>query len=100
MGGDFSQVELRVLAEVSGDARMRKAFADDMDLHRLTAAALLDIPAEDVNMEERQLAKAVNFGLIYGQSVKGLQSYAQSSYGVELSSAEASLARRRFFEAY
>jgi len=98
--GDFSQVELRVLAEVSGDVRMRQAFSAGEDLHRLTAAALLGTPQAEVTAEQRQLAKAVNFGLIYGQSAAGLQQYAQASYSVELSLEEAHVARRRFFETY
>uniref|UniRef100_A0A7S4V6N1 DNA-directed DNA polymerase family A palm domain-containing protein n=1 Tax=Alexandrium monilatum TaxID=311494 RepID=A0A7S4V6N1_9DINO len=98
--GDFSQIELRVLAEVSGDERMRRAFAAGEDLHRLTAGALLQVPPEEVTAQHRQLAKAVNFGLVFGQSAAGLQHYAQASYGVELTLDEAQVARRRFFQTY
>lgn len=98
--GDFSQVELRVLAEVSGDTRMRRAFASGQDLHCITAAALLGISEDAVTKEERQLAKAVNFGLIYGQSAAGLQQHAQASYGVAMTLEEAECARRAFFDAF
>ncbi|CAE8692525.1 unnamed protein product [Polarella glacialis] len=98
--GDFSQVELRVLAEISGDDRMREAFATGHDLHRITAAALLGVPEDEVTSEQRQLAKAVNFGLIYGQSASGLSHYARDSYGVELTAAEAETARSQFFTTY
>mmetsp|Transcript_89805 Transcript_89805/g.187698 ORF Transcript_89805/g.187698 Transcript_89805/m.187698 type:complete len:678 (-) Transcript_89805:149-2182(-) len=98
--GDFSQVELRVLAEVSGDERMKSAFTSGQDLHRVTAAALLGTVPEDVSPEERQLAKAVNFGLIYGQSAAGLRRYAETKYGVILTQEEAQVARRNFFRTY
>lgn len=98
--GDFSQVELRVLAEISGDTRMKNAFARGEDLHTLTAAELLDVAVEKVSAAQRQLAKAINFGLIYGMGARGLQQYAEGSYGVVISHAEAQLARQRFFEAY
>eukprot|EP00928_Gymnodinium_smaydae_P048278 TRINITY_DN32266_c0_g1_i1.p1 TRINITY_DN32266_c0_g1~~TRINITY_DN32266_c0_g1_i1.p1 ORF type:complete len:779 (+),score=179.99 TRINITY_DN32266_c0_g1_i1:260-2338(+) len=98
--GDFSQVELRVLAEVSRDERMCRAFAEGEDLHKATAAALLGVDPSDVTSEERQLAKAVNFGLVYGQSALGLQQYAEDQYGVSLTLPEASAAKERFFEVY
>lgn len=98
--GDFSQVELRVLAEVSGDERMRKAFAEGEDLHRVTAAAVLGVESSNITKQDRQLAKAVNFGLIYGQSLAGFQRYAESNFGVALSPREAARARSGFFAAF
>ena len=97
---DYSQIELRVAALVSGDDAMLAAYADGLDLHRATAAAVLGIEPGAVTKAQRQMAKAVNFGLLFGQGAAGLQRYAKSSYGVELTAAEAEKARAAFFKAY
>src|SRR5690606_31393313 len=68
---DFSQVELRVAAIVSHDKEMLEAYRNGEDLHRKTAAAVLGIEQKDVSKDHRQMAKAVNFGLLYGQGAKG-----------------------------
>jgi len=72
VAADYSQIELRVLAHLSGDARMRQAFASGEDIHTQTAAAVFGIPADAVTPEMRRTAKAVNFGIIYGQTAFGL----------------------------
>jgi DNA polymerase-1 len=95
---DYSQIELRIAAKISGDTEMLNAYAQGRDLHTLTAQSLTG--REDVSKDERKLAKAVNFGLLYGMGTQGLQSYAQRNYGVEMSFEEAALYRRRFFETY
>jgi DNA polymerase I len=95
---DYSQIELRIAANVSGDREMLSAYAEGRDLHILTAQSLTG--REDVSKDDRKLAKAVNFGLLYGMGARGLQSYALRSYGVAMSSEEASRYRRRFFETY
>jgi DNA polymerase I len=77
---------------------MLAAYAEGRDLHTLTARNLTR--GEDVSKDERKLAKAVNFGLLYGMGAKGLRSYALKSYGVVMSLEEAALYRRRFFETY
>jgi DNA polymerase-1 len=69
---DYSQIELRVLAEITGDKGLREAFENDLDIHAATAAEIFDIKVEDVNSDHRRMAKAVNFGLAYGQGVFGL----------------------------
>ncbi|MDD5644335.1 MAG: DNA polymerase I [bacterium] len=69
---DYSQIELRVLAHLSGDENLIEAFTNDMDVHSYTAALVNDIAIEDVTDELRQSAKAVNFGIIYGISPFGL----------------------------
>ncbi len=95
---DYSQIELRIAAKISEDKEMLSAYAEGRDLHMLTAQNLTS--HEEVSKDERKLAKAVNFGLLYGMGTKGLQSYALRSYGVEMSLEEATLYRRRFFETY
>ena len=97
---DYSQVELRVAAQISGDERMIRAYAAGEDLHKLTASLIANKPLDEVAKEERQAAKAVGFGLLYGMGAKGLQSYARSSYGVAMTEEEATRFRQRFFEAY
>ncbi|MCS6787586.1 MAG: DNA polymerase I [Thiobacillaceae bacterium] len=72
LSADYSQVELRIMAHLSADARLIQAFAEDADIHRATAAEVLGIAPEAVTPEQRRMAKAVNFGLIYGMSAYGL----------------------------
>jgi DNA polymerase-1 len=63
---DYSQIELRIMAHMSGDETLQQAFHDDLDIHRATAAAVFGIPLQDVTYEQRSFAKRVNFGLMYG----------------------------------
>lgn len=72
IGADYSQVELRVMAHVSQDEGLCGAFERDEDVHATTAAAVFEIPLDEVTYDLRRIAKAVNFGLIYGQSAYGL----------------------------
>lgn len=97
---DYSQVELRAAAAIAGESRMIDAYKSGADLHRLTAATVLGKAEADVTKADRQLAKAVNFGLIYGQSAPGLVRYAASAYGVTLDEDEASRIRMAFFRTY
>jgi DNA polymerase-1 len=95
---DYSQIELRIAAKISGDEEMLAAYSEARDLHTLTAQSLTS--RQHVSKDDRKLAKAVNFGLLYGMGAKGLQSYALRSYGVQMSLEEAALYRRRFLETY
>ena len=72
---DYSQVELRVVAHMSGDEAMLSAFRAEQDIHEATAAAIYNLPIEEVSKEQRNRAKGVNFGLIYGMSPFGLSRY-------------------------
>ena len=72
MSADYSQIELRILAHVSGDVNLINAFNSDTDVHTLTASKVFEVPVEDVTKEMRYKAKAVNFGIVYGQSKYGL----------------------------
>ena len=69
---DYSQIELRVVAHISGDEAMIAAFRAGQDIHRATAAVIFDVAPEEVTPQQRRLAKAVNFGLIYGMTPYGL----------------------------
>ena len=79
VGADYSQIELRVLAHLSGDEALIDAFNRGEDIHKLTASRILGIAPEDVGTEERSRAKAVNFGVIYGMSGFGLSEEIKSS---------------------
>jgi DNA polymerase-1 len=72
LAADYSQIELRIMAHLSGDAGLLNAFANDLDIHQATAAEVLGVALDAVSDEQRRSAKAVNFGLIYGMSAFGL----------------------------
>jgi DNA polymerase-1 len=94
LAADYSQVELRVLAHVSGDEALRQAFLDDQDIHATTAAAVNGVPLAEVTREQRSFAKAVNFGLLYGMGAFRL---ARDS-GLTLPEAEEFI--KRYFERF
>jgi DNA polymerase I len=72
LAADYSQIELRIMAHLSGDAGLLAAFATDSDIHRATAAEVFGLPLEAVTNDQRRSAKAINFGLMYGMSAFGL----------------------------
>lgn len=74
ISADYSQIELRLLAHISRDDNLIEAFCDDVDVHSATASKVFDVPIEQVTKEMRSKAKAVNFGIVYGQSRYGLAS--------------------------
>jgi DNA polymerase I len=95
---DYSQIELRIAAKISGEERMLGAFAAGQDIHTITARNITG--KEQVSKEDRKLAKAVNFGLLYGMGPAGLRHYARGSYGIEMTAGEAERYWRGFFETY
>ncbi|MDX1403534.1 MAG: DNA polymerase I [Woeseiaceae bacterium] len=72
LAADYSQIELRIMAHLSGDEGLLEAFSGDHDVHRATAAEVFDLDPDDVTAEHRRSAKAINFGLMYGMSAFGL----------------------------
>jgi DNA polymerase-1 len=72
LAADYSQIELRIMAHLSGDDGLLRAFAEDRDIHQATAAEVFGVPADQVSNDQRRSAKAINFGLIYGMSAFGL----------------------------
>ena len=72
LAADYSQIELRIMAHLSGDEGLVGAFQDDMDIHAATAAEVFELAADEVTADHRRSAKAINFGLIYGMSAFGL----------------------------
>ena len=85
LSADYSQVELRIMAHLSGDAGLRHAFEHGHDVHRATAAEVFGRKLEEVSNDERRAAKAINFGLIYGMSAFGLA----QNLGIERATAQA-----------
>ncbi|HEX8956186.1 MAG TPA: DNA polymerase I [Burkholderiaceae bacterium] len=84
VSADYSQIELRIMAHLSEDENMLRAFADGVDIHRATAAEIFGVKPEEVASEQRRYAKVINFGLIYGMSAFGLA----SNLGIERSAAQ------------
>ncbi|AFJ88357.1 DNA polymerase I [Burkholderia sp. KJ006] len=74
VSADYSQIELRIMAHISGDASLLRAFAHGEDIHRATAAEVFGVTPLEVNSDQRRIAKVINFGLIYGMSAFGLAS--------------------------
>jgi DNA polymerase I len=72
VAADYSQIELRILAHIADEAHMIKAFKDGVDIHKATAAAIFEVPLDDVTGDQRNMAKTVNYGVLYGQSAHGL----------------------------
>jgi DNA polymerase-1 len=95
---DYSQLQLRIAARIADDQAMLNAYARGEDLHTRTAQQITG--KADVSKADRQLAKAVNFGLLFGLGVRGLRGYARSNYGLDLTEAEAKRYRKAFFVAY
>jgi len=81
MSADYSQIELRVIAHMSGDLEMTKAFNEGKDVHSATAARVYSVKEADVTKEMRRTAKVVNFGIVYGISAHGLQRQSTLDYG-------------------
>ena len=91
---DYSQIELRILAHMSGDEKLIEAYQEAKDIHRITASQVFHIPFEEVTDLMRRNAKAVNFGIVYGISSFGL------SQGLSISRAEAEEYIKKYFETY
>ncbi len=94
MSADYSQIELRIMAHISGDASLLKAFADGEDVHRATAAEIFGVTPAEVSNEQRRYAKVINFGLIYGMSAFGLA----GNLGIERAAAQSYI--DKYFQRY
>ena len=94
MAADYSQVELRIMAHLSGDPGLLTAFSSDQDIHKATAADVFNTPLNNVTADQRRSAKAINFGLIYGMSAFGLANQ------LNVSRSDAQQYVDRYFERY
>jgi DNA polymerase I-like protein with 3'-5' exonuclease and polymerase domains len=97
---DYSQIELRIIAEVADDETMIRVFNEGNDIHKITASIVNKKPVDGVTRQERQSAKAMNFGLIYGMGYKAFQKYAMNNYGIDLTDYETKSAVDNFFMTY
>ena len=84
MSADYSQIELRIMAHISEDPALLRAFAEGIDVHRATASEVFGVPVAEVSTEQRRYAKVINFGLIYGMGAFGLA----SNLGIEQKAAK------------
>ncbi len=94
ISADYSQIELRILAHLSGDENLKKAFEEDLDIHRYTASLIFDTPESQISDRQRSQAKTVNFGIVYGMSAYGLS----KDLGIEVDKAQAFI--DAYFERY
>ena len=94
VSADYSQIELRIMAHISGDANLLRAFAEGEDVHRATAAEVFGVTPLEVSGEQRRYAKVINFGLIYGMSEFGLA----ANLGIERSAARSYI--DKYFQRY
>lgn len=94
LSSDYSQIELRLLAHISGDENLIEAFKSGIDVHSLTASKVFDVPVEEVTKEMRYKAKAVNFGIVYGQTRYGL------AKALDISPQEAEMFISKYFATY
>ena len=94
ISADYSQIELRIIAHISDDNNLKKAFKNDIDIHSLTASEVFGVPIKDMSQDIRRKAKAINFGIIYGISPFGL------SNQLDISRSEASDYIRSYFEKF
>jgi DNA polymerase-1 len=94
LSADYSQIELRILAHACGDEGLSRAFAEDLDIHAATAAEIYSVPLSQVTSELRRAAKAVNFGIAYGQGAFGL------AENLGISRGEAQEIIKRYFEKF
>jgi DNA polymerase-1 len=94
VSADYSQIELRIMAHLSGDENLLRAFAQGLDVHRATASQVFGVPPDQVGTEQRRYAKTINFGLIYGMSAFGLA----AQLGIERDAARNWI--ERYFDRY
>jgi DNA polymerase-1 len=97
---DYNQMQLRGIAELSGDLKMLAAFREGQDIHFLTAAAITGKDVSQVTKEDRSSAKSVNFGFSFGLMAESFRKKAKAEYGMDFTLEEASRIRRVFFQTY
>jgi len=97
---DYSQLELRVAAHYADDPEMKRIYREGGDIHKNTAAKVNRIPLDQVTKSQRNAAKAINFGFLYGMGAKHFGEYAEVSYGAKFTERESVAAREEYFRSY
>lgn len=97
---DYAQIELRVAAHIARCDTLRQVFVEGRDVHRATAAGLARKPESEISDRERKLAKAINFGFLFGMGARRFREYAEASYGLKLDMKAAEEARAAFFSTF
>jgi DNA polymerase I-like protein with 3'-5' exonuclease and polymerase domains len=97
---DYSQIELRIIAEVSQEPKFLEIYKNNRDLHRLTASLVLNKPESEITKEERQQAKAINFGFAYGLGAQSFKEKTKNDYDIDISIEQAQEFRDTFFKNY
>lgn len=97
---DYAQLQLVIVADLADDRSMIQAFMNGIDIHTQTASRVMNVPFDEVTKEQRQWAKALNFGLIFGAGAETLRKSAQRDYGVHWTLDEATVLREKFFFTY
>ncbi|CRG95633.1 plastid replication-repair enzyme, putative [Plasmodium gallinaceum] len=97
---DFKQIELKIAAEITNDEVMIKAYNNNIDLHTLTASIITKKSINDVNKEDRHIAKAINFGLLYGMNYVNLKNYANTYYNLNMNLDQCLYFYNSFFDHY
>jgi DNA polymerase I-like protein with 3'-5' exonuclease and polymerase domains len=100
ISADYSQIELRIAAHVSQEPSLTRMFLTNRDPHSEMAARILGKSVSDLTKEERKMAKAVNFGYLYGMYPTKFQKYAKINYGLDMSMAECEVSRQMYFEQF
>src|SRR5659263_27713 len=97
---DYSQIELRIIAEVSQEPKFLEIYKNNRDLHRLTASLVLNKPESEITKDERQQAKAINFGFAYGLGAQSFKEKTKNDYDIDISIGQAQEFRDTFFKNY
>jgi DNA polymerase I len=100
IAADYSQIELRIIGQLSGDSKYIKAYQEKLDLHKETASQMFNVPLEQVTKQQRNIAKAINFGLNYGMGASGLKDKLKIDVGIDVPEEEAKRLKNVFQKLY
>jgi DNA polymerase-1 len=100
IAADYSQIELRIIGQLSGDSKYIKAYQEKLDLHKETASQMFNVPLEQVTKQQRNIAKSINFGLNYGMGASGLKDKLKIDVGIDVTEEEAQRLKKVFQKLY
>jgi DNA polymerase I-like protein with 3'-5' exonuclease and polymerase domains len=100
IAADYSQIELRIIGQLSGDQKYIKAYREKLDLHKETASQMFHVPLREVTKQQRNIAKSINFGLNYGMGASGLKDKLKIDVGIDVTEEEAQRLKKVFQKLY